>query len=81
MSLSNNSVAVITGAASGLGRALALKLAQENIAGIAISDWNEAELAVTAEMLEKLGEIVYHGGGTEIIELVRKVRAGEKLEL
>ncbi len=55
MSLNDQSVAVITGAASGIGRALAIKLAEEKISGLAISDWNEAELAVTAEMVEKLG--------------------------
>jgi len=35
------------------------------------------DLAVLAE----LGELVYPGGGKEIVELVRKVRAGEKLQL
>ena len=34
MTLRNDSVAVITGAASGIGRALAVRLANENIAGI-----------------------------------------------
>lgn len=31
--------------------------------------------------LEELGDMVYNGGGKEILELVRRVRAGEKLEL
>jgi hypothetical protein len=31
--------------------------------------------------LEKLGDLVYNGGGKEILELVRRVRAGEKLDL
>ncbi len=55
MSLDLNSVAVITGAASGIGRALAVRFAGEKIAGIAISDVNEAGLAETAAMVEKLG--------------------------
>ena len=54
MSLSNKSVAVITGAASGIGRALAVRLAEEKIAGIAISDVNENGLNETAEMIKKL---------------------------
>lgn len=36
---------------------------------------------IDMEALEKLGEVVYHGGGKEIVEMVRKVRAGEKLDL
>lgn len=55
MSLSAKSVAVVTGAASGIGRALAVRLAQEKISGIAISDVNETGLNETAEMAGKLG--------------------------
>lgn len=55
MSLTNESVAVVTGAASGIGRALAVRLAREKIAGIAISDVNEQGLKETAEAIEKLG--------------------------
>src|SRR5207237_6492579 len=50
MSLSNESVAVVTGAASGIGRALAIRLAQEKIAGIAVSDVNENGLKETVEL-------------------------------
>ena len=50
MSLTNESVVVITGAASGIGRALAVRLAKESIAGIVIADMNETGLAETAEL-------------------------------
>lgn len=53
MSLSKDSVAVITGAASGIGRALAIKLAHEGIAGLALADMNKSGLGETAAMLEK----------------------------
>lgn len=55
MSLNSKSVAVVTGAASGIGRALAVRLAEEKIAGIAVSDVNEAGLTETAAMVERLG--------------------------
>jgi butyryl-CoA dehydrogenase len=47
-------VAVITGAASGMGRALALQLAQAGCV-VAISDVNEAGLKETAERVKKQG--------------------------
>ncbi|MFZ1699686.1 MAG: SDR family NAD(P)-dependent oxidoreductase [Pyrinomonadaceae bacterium] len=52
MTLRKDSVAVITGAASGIGRALAVRLGREGIAGIAISDVDEAGLNETRSMLE-----------------------------
>lgn len=52
MSLTNKSVVVITGAASGIGRAMAVRFAREPIAGIAISDVNAEALAETAALLE-----------------------------
>ncbi len=55
MTLNSKSVAVITGAASGIGRALAVRLAQEKIVGIAISDVNEQGLNETARLIEAAG--------------------------
>jgi len=55
MTLSRDSVAVITGAASGIGQALAIRMAKEGVAGIAISDVNEVGLRETAAAVESLG--------------------------
>ena len=55
MSLTTESVVVITGAASGIGRALAVRLSKEPIAGIAIADVNEIALAETKQEAERNG--------------------------
>ena len=52
MTLSAKSVAVVTGAASGIGRALAVRLAKEKIAGLAIADVDEAGLKETVAMID-----------------------------
>lgn len=51
MTLSKNSVAVVTGAASGIGRAVAVRLAGAGIAGLAIADVNEDGLKDTVSMI------------------------------
>lgn len=51
MSLTKESVVVITGAASGIGRALAIRLARENISGIAVSDVDADGLAETEKLI------------------------------
>ena len=55
MTLSKDSVAVVTGAASGIGQALAIRFAREGIAGVAISDVNEPGLNDTARSIEAMG--------------------------
>jgi hypothetical protein len=34
---------------------------------------------IDLQQLEAFGDLVYNGGGAEIVEALRKVRAGEKL--
>ena len=80
MSLASNSVAVITGAASGIGRALAVRLAAEKIAGIAIADVGEEGLRETAMMVEALGAAVsFHVTDVSDLEQVRRL-ADEAVE-
>jgi hypothetical protein len=36
---------------------------------------------IDLEKLHTLGQLVYNGGGAEVVEKVRQVRAGERLKL
>src|SRR5215470_1087621 len=54
MKIDHATVAVVTGAASGIGRALAVRLAQEG-ASLALADINAAELNETARRLKSIG--------------------------
>src|SRR5689334_15074402 len=54
MKIDSHTVAVVTGAASGIGRALAVRLAEEG-AQLAICDVNEAALQETAQQAAKAG--------------------------
>ncbi len=55
MPINNHTVAVITGAASGIGRALAIRMANAGVEGIAISDVNESGLRETEAQIEQAG--------------------------
>jgi len=54
MKIDHTTVAVVTGAASGIGRALAVRLAQEG-SSLAIADIKAAELVETCDMLKHVG--------------------------
>lgn len=60
MSLTKESVVVITGAASGIGRALAIRLSKEPIAGIAIADVNKNALDETKSLAESGVKVTAH---------------------
>ena len=72
MSISRESVAVITGAGSGIGRALAVALADEGIRGLAVSDKNEDTLAETVDLVK--------GSKTEVISVPLDVSSLEDIE-
>ncbi len=55
-------VAVVTGAAQGIGYAIARKLVEEQVSGLAILDWNGQAAEEAAEQLRALG-------GTEVLAL------------
>jgi short-subunit dehydrogenase len=76
MSLTNESVAVVTGAASGIGRALAVQLAAEGIAGIAIADVNADGLNETARLIESKDlRISKHPLNVADLEMMREFAA------
>lgn len=81
MSLSRDSVAVVTGAGSGIGRALALRLADEGLAGLAVSDWNPESLEETASILREKGArfvcVVADVSKLEDVERMRDVSLSE----
>src|SRR5687767_2293777 len=54
MKIDHSTIAVVTGAASGIGRALAARLVQDG-ASLAIADVRAAELDETVKMLERIG--------------------------
>lgn len=76
MTLSRNSVAVVTGAASGIGQAVAIGLAKEGIAGLAITDVNDSGLKETASAIEALGvPVSTHVFDVADLEAVRQFAA------
>jgi len=58
MSLTKESVVVITGAASGIGRAMAARFVKERVAGIAIADVNKERLDETRKLLGETTTLV-----------------------
>ena len=60
MTIRKDSVAVITGAASGIGRALAVRFAREGVAAIAIADRNEEGLAETETLIHGRVKVSSH---------------------
>ncbi len=72
MTLSKRSVVVLTGAGSGIGRALAIEFAKEGIEGLAIADIDVAGLAETASMISgptKLSTHIVNVGDRKAMEL------------
>ncbi len=60
MTIRKDSIAVITGAGSGIGRALAMRFAAEGVAGIAIADVNADGLAETERLLIDITKVTVH---------------------
>lgn len=60
MTIKKDSVAVITGAGSGIGRALAVRIAKEGVAGLALADLNTEGLAETANLITGRTKVTTH---------------------
>jgi short-subunit dehydrogenase len=60
MTIRKDSVAVITGAGSGIGRALAVEFADEGISGLAIADINAESLAETGDLIGGKTKVTTH---------------------
>lgn len=60
MTIKKDSVAVITGAGSGIGRALAVRIAKEGVAGLALADINKEGLAETANLITGRTKVTTH---------------------
>lgn len=65
-------VAIVTGAASGIGRAAALKFAAEGAAGVVVADLNEAALKPVADAVGGLAVRCDVGRESEIRNLVEQ---------
>jgi short-subunit dehydrogenase len=74
MKIDHTTVAVVTGAASGIGRALAVRLAEEG-ASLAIADIRVAELNETARRLKSMG-----GSSSKVTEHIVDVSDKERVE-
>jgi NAD(P)-dependent dehydrogenase (short-subunit alcohol dehydrogenase family) len=76
------SVAVVTGGASGIGRALCRRFAAEGAAGIVVSDINEAGAAAVAAEVKGIAVGCDVGDEKQIIELVRRAeQAFDRIDL
>src|SRR5215471_2635079 len=73
MRINHATVAVVTGAASGIGRALAVRLAQEG-ASLALADIRAAELKETARQLKSMG-----GSSSKVTEHIVDVSDKERV--